>query len=83
MSEHGPWEGVKSPFDADEIRPGDPGWEVLDLAMRTGKPVIGKYDADTGEVISAQVVGDDDDPVAEPSAPRRSWIARLFSRWSS
>jgi hypothetical protein len=82
MSQHDPWEGVKSPFDADVIGPGDPGWEVFKLAMRTGKPVIGEYDGDTGEVISARTVGDDDDPVVEPPAPHRSWLGRLFG-WSS
>lgn len=38
-----PWAG--SPFNADVIRPGDPGWEMFEEAMRTGKPVTGGYDA--------------------------------------
>lgn len=76
-----PWEGVKSPFDADVIGPGDPGWDVLNLAMRTGGPVIGEYDADTGQVVSARTV-DDDDSVAEPPVPHRSWLDRLFGRSS-
>lgn len=66
-----PWEGVKSPFDAEVIGPGDPGWDVLAMAMETGKPVIGQYDPDTGEVVSAHVV-DGDTALPDPlvlSAP--------------
>jgi len=33
-----------SPWNADRIEPGDPGWDVLEQAMKTGKPVHGYYD---------------------------------------
>lgn len=71
-----PWEGVKSPFDAEVIGPGDPGWEVLRLAMATGQPVIGEYDPDTGEVVSVRVVGPDEAP-PPPVRRRTLWWAQL------
>ena len=42
---------ARSPFDADEIHPGDPGWEVFEATMRHGA-VTGTYDATTGEIES-------------------------------
>lgn len=46
------WPG--SPFNADVIKPGDPGWEIFEAAMKEDGVVMGQYDTVTGEVISIQ-----------------------------
>lgn len=51
----------RSPFDAEVIRPGDPGWAIFEETMRTGRPVVGLYDSETGEVVSMRVVPEWDD----------------------
>lgn len=43
---------ANSPFNADVIRKGDPGWDIFEATMRTGGPVFGTYEADTGKIVS-------------------------------
>ena len=43
---------ANSPFNADVIREGDPGWDIFEATMRTGGPVFGTYEADTGKIVS-------------------------------
>jgi hypothetical protein len=56
-----PWEGVKSPFDKDVIQASDPVYALLDKALETGKPLEGEYDPRTGEILSARVVGEEEE----------------------
>lgn len=49
----------KSPFDAEVIRPGDPGWAIFEAAMKSQSPVVGIYNGETGEIVSIEVLGDD------------------------
>lgn len=49
---------VNSPFNAETIRPGDPAWEIWERMRETGKPIIGTYDAETGEIIEMNDVDD-------------------------
>lgn len=46
---------ANSPFSADVIRPGDPGWDIFE-AVKDGNAVIGTYDADTGQIMSMDVI---------------------------
>lgn len=48
----------RSPFDRKVIRPGDPGWDIYQKVLETGGPVMGIYDARTGEIVSMTPLGD-------------------------
>lgn len=50
-----PWRDITSPFDAEVIKEGDPGWEVVQKVIETGKPVVGTYDGATGKITSMEV----------------------------
>lgn len=74
------WPG--SPFNADVIRPGDPGWEIFQAAAKHG-PVMGVYEVRVvdgeveSEIVSMQYLDDADGkwhdakpPASEPTG----WI---------
>jgi hypothetical protein len=56
---------VSSPFDADVIRPGEPGYDFLNAAMRSEGPVFGTLNYETGEIIWEDNEGEE---VADDSA---------------
>lgn len=51
---------IRSPFDAERLGPGDPGWEIFEAAMKTGGAVVGVYNSETGEVVSITPIGEEE-----------------------